>query len=792
MCQCANVLIKEMRRIYIAIVILLAGVTAMPVQAQVRVGEWQDHLSFSQAISLVEAKGIIYCATRSGLFSYDPATAEISKWSKVNGLSDLEIASLAYSADHDVLIIAYTNSNIDLLRNNSIINIPDIKHKSMTGSKRINSIQVQGDDALFSCGFGIIRLNLVRDEIASTYYIGPNGSHLEIFETEIFNNDSIFAATEKGVYKASINDPQLENYRSWTRVSGQPFAGETYNHLAYTEGTLWASHKSSSGNMDSVFTYNGHVWNWFPKYFNDIRRMRFVAGQLVVVSSYQINLMNPEGDLQKHMEGYGDKDLMNPSDFLLDDQGRAWIADRDYGLIFTTDYVTFLKIRPPGPWDRRTFDMVVSSGDLWVAGGAYDGSWNNIWNISGVSAKLNGTWKVFNPLTVPSMGLIRDIVRLAVDPTDSKHVYGASWGYGVVEFRDGEYMGVYNDTNTDGALTSVFPGSPYIRIGGMAFDSKNNLWVTNSSVPSPVSVRKKDGTWKSFSYGQYLGDAFTGPIVITPGDNKWILLPKGNGLFAFNNGKDIDDVSDDKQVRMPLRVSFPPKNTIKILNDIYSMAVDLDGRLWLGTSSGAVVYYQPSAIFTSSDFYASQPSVNQGDSLFHGLLSTEIVTAIAVDGANRKWFGTRNSGVFLTNPDGTEMIQSFNITNSPLLSNEISSIVIDHQSGEIYFGTEGGVTSYRGAATRSDLFTGSVYAFPNPVRPGYTGLITVKGVPAESTVKITDLTGNLVYSGESLGGQFTWDGNERSGSPVVTGVYLVFASTADKSAKAVTKILIIR
>jgi hypothetical protein len=316
--------------------------------------------------------------------------------------------------------------------------------------------------------------------------------------------------------------------------------------------------------------------------------------------------------------------------------------------------------------------------------------------------------------------------------------------------------------------------------------------VTNSSVPTPVSVRKKDGTWKSFSYGPYLGDAFSGQIVITPGDIKWVQLPKGNGLFAFDNGKDIDDISDDRKVRMPLSVSYPPKNTIKILNDIYSMAVDLDGRLWIGTSSGAVVYYAPSAVFTSTDFYASQPSVNQGDTLYHGLLATEIVTAIAVDGANRKWFGTRNSGVFLTNPDGTEMVQSFNVTNSPLPSNEIVSIVIDNLSGDVYFGTEGGVISYRGIAIREDLYTGPVYAFPNPVRPGYTGPITVKGVPAASVVKITDLTGNLVFEGESIGGQVTWDGNERSGKPVASGVYIVFASTTDALRKVITKILIVR
>jgi ligand-binding sensor domain-containing protein len=773
------------------LIILILIVLDLQGRAQTRVGEWQDHLSFSQAICLVEARGIIYCATRSGLFSYNPVSTEISKWSKVNGLSDLEIACMEYSVDHNTLIIAYANSNIDLLRNNSIINIPDIKQKSMTGSKKINSMQVQGDDAILSCGFGIIRINLVRDEVASTYFIGPNGTQLNVFETVLFNYDSIFAATEKGVYKAWIDDPSLENYLAWKPVAGQPFRGQTFNHLAYNDGMLWASHLSPTGDKDSIFTYDGYNWAWFPRYYNDIRRMRFIDGQLCVVSSYQINLIAPDGKLIRNIDHYGD-DLVNPNDFILDKDLKPWIADREFGLIYSPDYQVFEKIRPAGPWDRKTFDMAISDGDLWIAGGAYDGSWNNIWNISGVSAKINGTWQVFNPMTVPQIGSIRDIVRLAVDPADPHHVYGASWGYGVVEFKDGQYVGLYDDTNTGGALASVFPGNPYIRIGGMAFDSKQNLWVTNSSVPSPVSVKKPDGTWKSFPYGQYMSDAFTGQIVVTPGDVKWIQLPKGNGLFAFDNGRDLDDESDDRAVRMPLRVGIPPKNTIKILNDIYSMAADLDGRLWIGTSSGAVVYYAPSAVFTSTDFYASQPSVDQGDSLYHGLLSTEIVTAIAVDGANRKWFGTRNSGVFLTNPDGTEMIESFNITNSPLLSNEIVSIVIDNQSGEVYFGTEGGVVSYRGTATRDDLYTGPVYAFPNPVRPGYSGPITVKGVPAGSVIKITDLTGNMVFEGESQGGQVVWNGNERSGKPVVSGVYLVFASTPDLAGKAVSKILIVR
>lgn len=772
------------------ILLILIIILTMPVRAQVRVGEWEDQLSFGQAISLVEARGIIWCATRSGLFSYDPASETISKWSKVNGLSDVEIACLAFSEEHNTLVIAYANSNIDLLKNNRIINIPDISRKAITGSKQINSIQVEGDEALLSCGFGIIRLNLVRNEVASTFYIGPNGSHIEVFETLVFHYDSIFAATEAGIYRASKYDPDLENFRSWSLVPGQPFRGEAYNHLAYYEGTLWASHLSTSGDVDSIFTYDGYEWEWFPRYYNDIRRMRFIGDELMVVSSYQINFIGTDGILHRNINHYGE-DIINPGDLMVDKQGTTWIADRDFGLIITTDFADFIRKKPEGPWDRKTFDLAVAGGDLWIASGGYDASWNNIWNNSGVSAKLDGTWTAFTPATIPAWGDIRDIVDLAVDPSDEHHVFGASWGSGVLEFRDGEYIGVYNDTNTGGALQSIFAGYPYIRIGGLAFDSDNNLWVTNSGVQNPVSVMKPDGTWQNFPYGQYLGDAFTGQIVITSGDIKWIQLPKGFGLFAFDNGEDLEDLTDDRKVKVTVNALSPKLN---IMNDVYSIATELDGsKLWVGTSSGVVVYYAPYMVFNEDeDFYAIQPSVDLGDGYYHGLLATETVTAIAVDGANRKWFGTRNSGVFLTNPEGTALVQTFNMSNSPLLSNNIVSIAIDHQSGVVHFGTEAGVVSYRGTATRADSYEGPVYAFPNPVRPGYEGPITVKGLPADAAVRITDLAGGLVFEGESLGGQIVWDGNNRSGNPVATGVYLVLASTADQTGKAVTKILIVR
>ena len=768
------------------------------IQAQSELGQWSEHLPFSNAVKLVKAGPLVFCGTQSGLFEYDSESYLITEWSKVNGLSGVNISTMAYSDDHKTLIIGYSDSNIDLLVNrNEVINIPDIKSKQMTGSKRINSITVHEDQAFLSCGFGIVVINLVKGEISTTYYIGDDGDQLEVFETEIFNHDSIFAATASGIKKAFLYDPKLENYRFWEKVVGLPHATDTYHHLAYTDGLLFAAHQSPTNTGDSIFIYDGHHWEPFPWYYKDIRDLKFAQGKLLTVSEFQVNLMDLEENRLWHLTSYG-FDYLRIQDALLDDDGTLWMADQLYGLLKTTDRVEFDQIRPDGPWDRKAFDVAISDGDLWIAAGGYDGAWNNLWNFSGLSFNHNGSWKAFTPLTHESLDKVRDIVRIVPNPANSSQVYAATWGYGLLEFQDGELFEIHNDENTDGAITSIYPGKAYVRIGGMAFDSQNNLWVTNSGVPNPISVRKTDGSWKSFPYGVFLGDAFAGEMVITKSDGaydevKWVQLPKGNGLFAFYTGDDIDDTSDDRHKEVTVRALWPP-NTVKVRNNIYSMAVDRNNELWLGTSGGAIVYHAPNQVFdtNSASFVAGQPGVDEGDEYYHALLETETVTAIAVDGANRKWFGTRNSGVFLTDDEGEHIIKSFNILNSPLLSNNILSIAIDQKNGEIYFGTEAGVVSYRSDAIEDLGNETQIYAFPNPVRPDYNGPITIRGIAEYSIVKITDINGNLVYQTESLGGQAVWNGKDLEGNEVHSGVYMVFSSTAQTERKSVAKILFVR
>ncbi|GAI04403.1 unnamed protein product, partial [marine sediment metagenome] len=231
----------------------------------------------------------------------------------------------------------------------------------------------------------------------------------------------------------------------------------------------------------------------------------------------------------------------------------------------------------------------------------------------------------------------------------------------------------------------------------------------------------------------------------------------------------------------------------KTFNNIFSVAEDLEGNIWVGTNEGPVIYYNPENVFSGQNFFAHRINIPREDDsgLANYMLGTETITAIAVDGANRKWIGTENAGVFLLAPDGMKQIYSFNENNSPLLSNNITSIAIDHQSGEVFFGTDKGIISYRSTATQGSNEFNKVFVFPNPVREDYDGPITVTGLVSDAEVKITDISGNIVYETRALGGQAIWDGRNFSGARVQTGVYLIFCTNEDGSKTHVTKLLFI-
>jgi hypothetical protein len=269
----------------------------------------------------------------------------------------------------------------------------------------------------------------------------------------------------------------------------------------------------------------------------------------------------------------------------------------------------------------------------------------------------------------------------------------------------------------------------------------------------------------------------------------WMAV-KNVGLLVYDFNDTPTDNTDDQY---KLIVSGEGNGDLpsKVINTIVE---DKDGEIWIGTEAGPAVLYNASAIFDGGDFDVQQVLIEQ-DGVIQLLLETQNVIEIVVDGGDRKWFGTDGGGLFLMSADGTKLIHDFNEDNSPLFSNNILALAMNDNTGELYIGTDKGIMGYKGEATEGADNLDDLYAYPNPVRPEYTGIISIKGFIDESDVKISDASGNPVYSTVSKGGQAIWNGNNLEGERVKSGIYYCFAVSRTSSqkgfAKAATKILFI-
>ena len=164
---------------------------------------------------------------------------------------------------------------------------------------------------------------------------------------------------------------------------------------------------------------------------------------------------------------------------------------------------------------------------------------------------------------------------------------------------------------------------------------------------------------------------------------------------------------------------------------------------------------------------------------------------MAVDGGNRKWFGT-DRGLWLFSENGDELISRYTRGNSPLPSDTINSITIDNNTGEVFIGTTRGIASFRTDASASVSAFRNVKVFPNPVTPDYQGLIGISGLATDANVKITDVSGRLVREISANGGTASWDGLDLNGFRAQTGVYLIFSSDEEGLESFAGKLAIVR
>ncbi|MDR0845716.1 MAG: hypothetical protein LBN71_10895 [Tannerella sp.] len=748
------------------------------------VGEWQSYLASYNTTAVAETNELVFAVADGTLYSYGKEDNSIRIYSKQYGLSDSDIKLIGYNSTAKVLVIVYSNGNIDLLREEGLYNLPYLKNATNIRDKEVYTIYFQNERAYLATKFGVIVIQLNKNEIAETYMLN------QATYAVCIQGESIYAATGNGLLKASVSDNLLDIH-SWNMetLHSTEFKPQNIRQLCSFQDKLcfWAD---SSG----VFYLNSGAEIKTLLKHDRLKGMKLQSDRLIPFSASTMYIYDSLSSYEPANVG-----VLNDV-AALKNGGNYWIASGVNGLIGVkrtgaNQYEPFVSgLTINGPKRNLAASLTFHGQKLYVLGG---GMWTDrYFNPGTLMICENGTWTNIdeNKVNTKNGYGCHDYTGIAIDPDDETHYFVSSYGEGVLEFKDNEFVQLYNHKNS--ALQTILPQfeNNYNRVAGLCFDKNRNLWMTNSQVDNGIVVRKADGTWKSFHYpgvdnSTYLVDK----IIVTSKGHKWVNVPRSGsraGILVFDDKGTPDDTSDD--IANFFSAFKSAANRTIEASEYYCVTEDLTGNIWIGTNKGPIICSSPARAIDNPDNLLCNNIIRSDEDVSYYFLNGEQVRAIAVDGGNRKWLGTSGSGAFLVSADGMETILHFDTDNSPLYSNNIQSIAINQQTGEVFFGTDKGLISYRGEAIEGSKSYSDVYAYPNPVRPDIDYQVTITGLMVDSNVKITDLNGNLIYQGKSAGGQMTWNCQNRSGNRVATGIYLVIAATPNAGESVVTKIAVVK
>ncbi len=750
-------------------------------QSDLRIGEWSEHLPYNGGSTVTQSPTRIYYGSEYALMAIDKAdTSSATFFSKVEGLSDVTPSWIKYHAAYKTLIVGYANGNIDLIDSAGVTNINAIlRNASIQGDKRITSIYV--DDlplVYFSTPFGLVVFDMNTKLFTSTVFTTSPARNFTKYQGKYY------LASENGLYAYDPGSGNIiEDFSQWEKavIPGLP---STYSCQAVEvfQGALYAGldgdlYKLDQGDFILWYTREGFTIDFISAEGQNLMAGFACDNECVG----KVFFFRDSGFWHEN----GIYCTARPSYAIEDEKGRIWYADRFPEFRLAQNHFTPCDIlKYNTPYSGSVSEMVVKEGTLYVATGGVSESYGYQGNKDGFYTFDRVTWNTYNQFNTPAIAAtgLENFFRILPHPTEDIVYVGSYWG-GLLEKNGNEYT-VFNDTNS--SLQGAVGDEARERITGLAFDRNNNLWVTNYLANEPLSVLKTDSTWQSFSL-PCTNITNLSQIVIDQRGYKWIqLISKSASIVVYDDGGTIDDITDDRCIQLTASNTSIPSNSVQCL------AVDREGDIWVGTAEGPVVFDGSGDIFNGHK--GSRITVEQ-DGLLNYLLGEETVYTIAVDGGNRKWFGT-SSGVFVQSPAGNEEVASYTTANSPLLDNRIIDIAIDGNNGVVYIATNGGIMSVRTDAIDGEAkHSSEVYAFPNPVRPDYDGPIAIRGLANDATVKITDIRGQMLFETRALGGQAIWDGRDLNGEPAVTGVYLVFSTSGSDGFSSpdalVTKILVV-
>lgn len=747
--------------------------------AQQAVGSWKDHIALNKVNAIQVFDDLVYASAENGILMVDRTSQNSTTFSKSNGLSDVGVQCFLYDRSSKCLVVAYSNSNVDLIFGDKIFNVSDIKRSEIPGDKSVNSICFYNNCAYLACGFGIVVIDLERKEVKDTYYIGAGGSYTPVYDV-VVGHKYIYAATAEGLKRAPVNGAFLNLAHVWTTDTTQ-LVGMHVNNLAMVDDRLFVSGYTDNPQQASLCVLNDlGVFELLVK--GNIVNFDFSGPYLTVAYKdkavwYDVAL-NPVDSVDNWT--YGALELLDAE--IASDGVTLFVGHPWAGLIMRNSYGQWTSLSPNSPVSDNVYNLRASSSAMLVCPGGKKTTFDNAYLDGNLYIYRDNVWRQLDKNGYSFF----DVLDVSVNPKDSNEMLAAAWGRGVVRIVNGAVQDIYTDSNTEGVLAAyTLDDFKSVRVGGVDFDNDGNAWMINSKQQNGLVVRTIDGEWKPFNTFPMVGSNEIDKIVC---DNvhgyKWF-FGRANRIYVHDGESQMAFVNPNRGSKVET-------------SSVNCLAVDYDGEIWVGTNKGIKVIYDSYKIFQNGGDGEESP-VNCSNILYSEsgqveyLMAYENVTCLAVDGANRKWVGTASGGLYLISQDGQNELLHFTLANSPIFSNKIVSVAVSPASGEVFVGTDKGLQVYRGTAVHADLYPQDVIkVFPNPVRPEYDGVIAIKGFSRNAVVHITNAAGKTLYAATADGGQVVWNGRTQQGDRVASGVYYVFASDVNGQMRTVAKVLIVR
>lgn len=764
---------------------LLLWVLCLSATAQ-QLGSWRMYLSYYIATKSEVSGSIIYSLMNGNLLSYDTEDGEVRTYDHMGILSDVNIAHIAYSKVANKLLIVYSNSNIDLLdKDGNIQNLSALKDKRITG-KEVSAAFINGSMAYLATGFGFVEVDMNEGVFRNTYKLSYEITSIAA------SDEAVFIGSSDGIrYCKKADNMQLES--NWeTLISG------TFTKLCFFQDKLIAA------NTQGIYALEPYQSNQPAIASGNFTFLKCTGNQLIWGNKTKIGFTSDvsgtdAATLKAASTSISINNVWSDISYV---NGTYWMSEQENGLrgykINGTDITpTGEVIQPSSPIRDIGYNISWVGDRLLVAGGINTVS--GFYNPATSMYYENGEWTNFKEMDKPSEYpkiQLRNTTNLVQDPTDDTHHFASLYRVGLCEYRNGQFVKLYNHDNSP--LRSLLPSNSqyynYVTCAALSYDAEGNLWMASSMKDTALHIFKPDGKWVNLYYEELKATSLIDQILHHSSGIKFVTSRRleKRGLFCLDM-KGTERTTDDKV--------FMHQNIVNQDGTPYTpdqfncLEEDLDGLVWVGTSAGLFVIEDVSQVFSPS-FQFTQIKINRNDGsgLADYLLNDVSIACIAIDAANRKWIGTQTNGAYLISADGQEMIHHFTTEDSPLLSNNVQTIAVHPGTGEVVFGTDKGLCSFIGDATspEEELDKSNVTVFPNPVTPDYNGPIAIRGLVSDAEVKIISTGGQLVWNGVSAGGTCLWNGLANNGRRVASGIYHVVANTPEGNKAIVTRIVIVR